>query len=66
MNNENSTPRKYKRYDAAFKLSAVLSSGKIADPVTAELFSGRPQTSRRLLAMTRQAVGEMVNDKHGA
>ena len=40
MNNENSTPRKYKRYDATFKRSAVehwLSSGKAADVVAAEL-----------------------------
>jgi len=40
MNNENSTSRKYKRYDAAFKHSAVehwLGSGKTADQVAAEL-----------------------------
>src|SRR5580692_5392178 len=40
MNNEHATPRKYKRYDAAFKHSAVehwLSGGKTADQVAAEL-----------------------------
>jgi len=40
MNNENSTPRKYQRYDAAFKRSAVehwLSSGKAAAVAAAEL-----------------------------
>jgi transposase-like protein len=40
MNNENTTPRKYKRSDAAFKRSAVehwLSSGQTAEQVAAEL-----------------------------
>ena len=45
MNNENTTPRKYKRYDAGFKRSAVehwLSSGKTADQVAAELGINAP------------------------
>jgi transposase len=40
MNNENSIPRKYKRYDEAFKRSAVelwLQGGKTVETLAAEL-----------------------------
>jgi len=48
MNNESTTSRKYKRYDEAFKRSAVelwLHGGKSAEPIAADPLEKRTGSS---------------------